>query len=444
MAKKKTSAPKADADPDTVSAAEDIDDQADANVESTAGETPDAPDTPPNDVAPEDRAATAPDPDTQEEVSAAEVLDPDAPDDTEKTDAGAAQDEETPDETTSPHTETETDTVLPIPVHSDPAETRKGGVFALLLGGILAGAIGFGAAYFGFFQRGDGTDTLHAEMTAGLQAQSNEIAGLTDRLDDIPQAQELSAFGTSLSDLTKAVDGLTGRVEELDTQLSDLDTRLTELEKRPMTEAASDAAVAAYERELKALQDAMAAQRDEIGAMAQEAQDMENNAAETARDTMRRAALTRIRTALDTGEGFASAVDDLQQADVDVPAALTDVAKEGVPSQAQLQESFPGAARAALSVSRRDAAQRGESGGFSTFVKNQLGTRSLEPREGDDPDAILSRAEAAVREGRLSDALAEIEALPEVGRVELSYWTGQAQRRLDAIAASEALSQELN
>ena len=68
----------------------------------------------------------------------------------------------------------------------------------------------------------------------------------------------------------------------------------------------------------------------------------------------------------------------------------------------------------------------------------------MEPREGNDPDAVLSRAEAALREGRLTDALAELEALPEEGRAELSDWAGQAANRLAAVNAAQSLSETLN
>jgi hypothetical protein len=70
--------------------------------------------------------------------------------------------------------------------------------------------------------------------------------------------------------------------------------------------------------------------------------------------------------------------------------------------------------------------------------------RSLLPREGDDPDAVLSRVEAAVGDGRLSDALAEIELLPDVAKDKLSDWAAQVTRRKEAVAAAEALADTLN
>ena len=49
---------------------------------------------------------------------------------------------------------------------------------------------------------------------------------------------------------------------------------------------------------------------------------------------------------------------------------------------------------------------------------------------------MLSRAEAALAEGRLSDALAEIEALPETARAAMADWAAQARSRADALVAA--------
>ena len=96
--------------------------------------------------------------------------------------------------------------------------------------------------------------------------------------------------------------------------------------------------------------------------------------------------------------------------------------------------------RAALAAARD--AEGG--GGFSGFLKTQLGARSLEAREGDDADAVLSRVEAAVKDGRIGDALAEADALPDEAKAELKGWTDAANARQAALEAAEALSQQIN
>ncbi len=333
---------------------------------------------------------------------------------------------------------------MPEPERAETVVKKQSGFAPMLLGGVVAAGLGFGAAYYGL---GIANDTSEFEQKIGDQiaAQSDHISGLSASLNDLPPPADLNGLEAMQGDLSSALESLTDRLDALETQVGAFDTRLSDVEKRPLTEGASDAAVAAYERELKALQDAMAAQRAEIEAMAAEAQTMEASAEETAQATMRRAALTRIQTALDTGSGFAPALADLEAAGMTAPAILVQMAETGAPSLAQLQDDFPEAARAALAVSRLEAAAEGEGGsGFSAFLKNQLGARSLEPREGDEPDAVLSRAEAAARDGRLTDALAEIEALPESGRAEMSDWVAQTTIRLDAVAAAETLGGALN
>lgn len=328
------------------------------------------------------------------------------------------------------------------PVATEHVVIRKGGFFPTLLGGAVAAAIGFGVSQY----MGDDwpfADNEPAPQFTALQerldAQNTELASLQDRLDQAPDLTELTA---TQADLASQISSLDEEIVQMGSQLAGLDDRLTEVEKRPVAEAASDAAVAAYERELKALQDSMAQQRAEIEAMAEDARAMEQSAEETAEATMRRAAVTRIQTALDSGTGFGPALADLDATGATVPDALRDAASAGVPTLAALQDSFPEAARRALRVAR--GASDSGAGGFEGFLRDQLGVRSLTPKEGNDPDAVLSRAEAAVGEGRLQDALAELEALPEAGRAELSNWSEQAKQRLDAVSAAETLIQDMN
>ena len=73
--------------------------------------------------------------------------------------------------------------------------------------------------------------------------------------------------------------------------------------------------------------------------------------------------------------------------------------------------------------------------GLGGFARSLLGARSIEPREGDSADAVLSRAEAALRDGDLQTALTEIEALPPEARAVMDEWVARARIRLDAQAA---------
>lgn len=111
-----------------------------------------------------------------------------------------------------------------------------------------------------------------------------------------------------------------------------------------------------------------------------------------------------------------------------------------MPTIADLQDSFAPAARASLEAALR--ANMGESWTerVSSFLRSQTGLRSLTPREGDDPDAVLSRAEAALSAGQVAEAIAELQAMPEAGKPALQDWLTLAQTRVDAEAAVAALA----
>jgi hypothetical protein len=327
-------------------------------------------------------------------------------------------------------------------------EKRRSGFLPLLLGGAAAAALGFGVASYTNLSGAQQSQDM-AQMIADQGAQ---IAELETQIAAVPPPVDLAgleaAIGLTQTDLSQGI-------EELEFSLGALDARLSEVEKRSSADGTlSDTALAAYDRELEAMRAEMAAQQESVRAMAEEAvsqlaatqsetQAIELDAVAIAQAVTARAALGRIQVALDTGEAFEDALTDLQSVtEMDIPQAVLAAAR-GVSTLTALRDEFPAAARAALSTAR-DEGVAGETGGFGAFLRDQLDVRSVVPREGGDPDAILSRAEAALRSGRLSDTLAEIETLPEVSRAALTYWVGQAQARADAIAGVQSLSQTLN
>ncbi|MGL4320847.1 MAG: COG4223 family protein, partial [Paracoccaceae bacterium] len=76
----------------------------------------------------------------------------------------------------------------------------------------------------------------------------------------------------------------------------------------------------------------------------------------------------------------------------------------------------------------------------SSFLRSQTGARSLSPREGDDPDAVLSRIEAALAAGSVADAFALMPALPEVSQAAMAEWVASAQLHLDGQQALATLT----
>ncbi len=337
------------------------------------------------------------------------------------------------------------------PAQSPAVKPARGGVFVpMLLGGAIAAAIGFGAARYPDqwpFVTGPVEDPLATE----LAAQGDQLAAIEEQ--GKAQAEAIAALQSDDS-LNVARGEISGEFAQLRTQLEAMSGKLSELENRIHTveklpqgsgmEAAA-AAAAAYERELAQMREMLDAELAKISSAKEDAETLEVNAAEAAKAAGARAALARVLAALDTGKPFGDALFDLtQQADVDAPVALASQAETGVPTLAELQASFPDAARAALDASIRAAVEAGEMDRVSAFLRLQLGTRSLSPKEGADPDAVLSRSEAALQTGDLEAALQELAAMPEAGQPALADWIADATARKDALAAGDALAQLVN
>jgi hypothetical protein len=229
-------------------------------------------------------------------------------------------------------------------------------------------------------------------------------------------------------------------------QIAALELRLAALESKPIPAGTDSAALDQLRVEVAAIKTngaaVMSAQvQADLDAKVQATEAkltaIEQSAQAQAAATLTRAALGQIAAALDSGAPYPSAIAALAGADIAV--VLTDNATAGLPSLQALQASFPDSARTALEAALR--ANMGESWSerVGNFLRTQVGVRSLTPRDGPDPDAILSRAEAALTAGDVAQALAEIATLPTPAQDALSAWRVRAQLRLDAQAALAAL-----
>lgn len=347
-----------------------------------------------------------------------------------------------------------------------PARSGGGGSFVgMVLGGVLAAGAGFGLAQIvpqGWpFAPSGQSDSRLTQQAAEIEALKASVAELAARpAPDVDAAlsalkQEVEARFAALPappDPAAAIDALSGKVEA---DLGALQARLDAVEKASTGTdgGASALAVAAFERDLAALrsridelagggsaaagqiEQAVASARAELAAAVDQARQLEAQAADVARDARRDAALGRLSAALETGGPYASAVTELTEAGIEVPASLADHAETGVPTLVDLQRDFTPAARRALDAALRADVGEGWGERLGTFLRTQTGARSLQPRAGDDPDAILSRADAALQAGDVALAFSELEALPEAARTALSDWMAEAQTREAAVAA---------
>ncbi len=348
---------------------------------------------------------------------------------------------------------------------------RRGGAVPLLLGGIVAGVIGFGSAayviprYLPSFGSSDvvsSLDNLVKEQSDKLVALDRAVADLRSALKTATSspsiAEELSG---QIAEIGPQLDALTKTVAGIDERVGALDSRLTEAERQPLTgDAASASALEAFREEMDGFRAEIAAQEQAVeaakGDIAKAAKaatttiesvkaDAEKLTKEAAVAEQRAAVsggISQIKAALDSGAAIDGPISQLKAAGVEVPAALADQA-QGVPTFAALRESFPEAARNALAVSVPEVAGSDAWSRITAFFQSQSGARSLTPRAGDDPDAVLSRAEANLRAGDLAKTIEELKLLPDPGKAAMSEWTSRAERRTQAVAAASTLEKQV-
>ena len=118
-------------------------------------------------------------------------------------------------------------------------------------------------------------------------------------------------------------------------------------------------------------------------------------------------------------------------------------AATGVTPLGTLRESFADAAHDAIRASIRAKDESSVGGRLASFIEAQVASRSLTPQQGDSTDAILSRAEDALRRDNLAAAVSELESLSEPARAAMQDWISRAEARVAARSALTSMSSAL-
>lgn len=318
----------------------------------------------------------------------------------------------------------------------------------MVLGAAVAAGAGYGVQRYIEPQPVFDPSVLESRLTAA-EAETQGLRAEVARLSDIaatPPVPDNAVLDRLAAVEARALPDLAPLVSRID----QLEAMLANLANLPSETGVSPAALAALQAEVAALksQDADVPAEIEAAATAVEARlteaearagELAAQATQIAATASRAAALGQISAALDSGLPFGAALAQLGEGEV--PAALSAHADTGLPTIATLRDAFPDAARAALEQALRASTGDTWTDRVTTFLRNQTRARSLTPREGNDPDAILSRAEAAIARADLPAAMTELAALPTDSQTALADWTALAQQRLDAQAALAGLLQ---
>lgn len=316
---------------------------------------------------------------------------------------------------------TETDAV-------DPAAIRTDAVAAATQAGATAGADAAATAIAALPAGGGDTTALQAELTA----QAEKIAALEAALATRPAA----ASGASTAGLADEVNAEIGALREASAAQG---RQIEELAARPQLDPQTLAQVQALalsaDQVRTEIEEAAAAARQSLDAVQTEA-DAATQRAQVV------ASVAALGAALEHGDSAGEAVQQLENAGVEIPAPL---AQEDLPTLVQIQLGFDAVARAALKDSlKAESRSGGAMTAVGNFLRVQTGARSVEPRDGSDPDAVLSRAGALVEQGEVAAALEELAALPPEGQQAMADWVAQARAYLAAEAALNDVATTLN
>nr|WP_162623933.1 hypothetical protein [Paracoccus saliphilus] len=334
------------------------------------------------------------------------------------------------------------------PAAKSAAPVRKTGFWPVTLGGVVAAGLGAAATIYALphlppewrpatqTAAPDDAALQQAAEEAARRVVSEELAA-RPAADDTEMAERLNALEQRLD--APAEEGGVADAEQLaalQQRLDEQQARLEELAARP---AFDQQAASQAQQQIEA---AAADAEKRLEAARSEAQELQDAAAESTRRAEAVAAIASLQTALDRGVSPDEARQTLEDAGLQTPEAL----RTEVPSLTSLQASFPEASRAALRAALRDSSASGQGNLVTNFLRAQTGARSVEVRQGDDPDAILSRANAQVEAGQIDQALTEIEALPESARSApaIADWLSRATAYSQAQAALSDLSSGTN
>ncbi|WEK50958.1 MAG: mitofilin family membrane protein [Candidatus Kaistia colombiensis] len=279
-------------------------------------------------------------------------------------------------------------------------------------------------------------DSRFAAVSARLdrvEAAANESASKPAAATDVDPAR-LAGLEKEIAELKAAASQPATAPAAPATDLGPIESRLSALETRPEPAAAAPATPPVDLTPLQSRLDALTTRLDAV-----EAHPPADPKTEAAARVI---AVTALRQAA-TGPGpFAdelAAVAALGTEDTKL-AALQPLAGTGAPSKAELAAAFP-----AVAEQIRAAAARVDPGAslvdrLAASASSLVSVKPSGPMAGPSATAVVSRMEAAVKDGNLAEALREGDTLDAIARAPLADWAAKAGQRITIDTALAGLS----
>lgn len=342
------------------------------------------------------------------------------------------------------------------PVPQQAQRSQFFGLFGFMFAGLLVALASFGGAQYSSgnwpFER------IATDFEARLATQSDEISALNTLIasyDDTTALQDLQAQIDGMRTIVTDLAALQVEIEQLFGVQNETIDRVAALEEKLTSQSgitpAANAEITRYATALELVQtqiseqnNAIAEQRAGIAELSAAVELTQQETKSATHQSLTDGTISQVIGALESGAPFAFAIAGLQDFETLLTPALVAAAPYGVPTADALARAFPEQSRTALIAARTTStSQASSSNRVGDFLRSQLGMRSITPRAGNDPDAVLSRAEAAIQAGQVSNALSALTALPDSARTSMAGWIEQAELRQAAQLAVAALSQQL-
>jgi hypothetical protein len=300
-------------------------------------------------------------------------------------------------------------------------------------------------------------DTGSDRRLAAIETQMRQIANSpAPRNPDAGAVGEMNARLARLENTpprangnASAGSGVEEAIKPLQTALADLARRVDEnasalRETRSQADAALEAANAtraAVER------NNVEALGNRVAALEQASKTLSDDVAKSlaaSGDRPLRAAMAAqaLRTAVERGDPFAAELSAAKglAADPNLLAPLEPFAASGLPSAAVLARRLAGIAPAML----KNTAAPTPAGGFldrlQANAEKLVRIRPVEETPGDEPAAVVSRAEAKAARSDLAGAVAELNALPQEVRAPAEDWIKRVEARNAALNATRRVA----
>ncbi|MEA2987178.1 MAG: hypothetical protein QOD94_3432 [Alphaproteobacteria bacterium] len=320
-----------------------------------------------------------------------------------------------------------------------------------LAGGLVAIAVFFVLWLAGLFT---GTETRSDHQLARIETQLREISsrpaprnpetGATEELAARLEKLESAAPRTAGNGAAAGV-AIEGAIKPVQAAVADL-ARHVEDNAAAIREARgkAEAAVAtAYAARLAAERSNVDALGSRVAALERASKTLADEVAKslaTAGDRPLRAAVAAqaLRTAVERGDPFVAELSATKMAGID-PRALAPLepfAANGVPSAALLARQLSDLAPEMLKVIAAPTPAGGFLDRLQANAEKLVRIRPTDEALGDDPAAVVSRAQAKAARSDFTGALAELNALPATVRAPAEDWIKKVEARNAAMDAS--------